>query len=99
MSNDEAAATEAWKYLVAESVPNVYILEGGINHWLDYFASEDERIAPLVSAPQDSLRFAFPAALGARYEAATPDPHHYQLEFTPKIELKQKRGPTSGGCG
>ena len=26
MSNDEAAATEAWKLLSAESVPNVYIL-------------------------------------------------------------------------
>ena len=34
MSNDEAAATEAWKYLVAESVPNVYILEGGVNNWI-----------------------------------------------------------------
>lgn len=99
MSNDEVAATDAWKFLVAESVPNVYILEGGINHWLDYFAEEDERISPLVSAPDDSLRFTFPAALGARYEAATPDPHHYELEYTPKIELKQKRGPTGGGCG
>jgi rhodanese-related sulfurtransferase len=27
-SNDEGAATEAWKILVAESVPNVYILGG-----------------------------------------------------------------------
>ena len=33
LSNDESAATEAWKMLVAESVPNVYILEGGINNW------------------------------------------------------------------
>jgi 3-mercaptopyruvate sulfurtransferase SseA len=34
MSNDEAAATEAWKVLVAESVQNIYILEGGVNNWL-----------------------------------------------------------------
>ena len=28
MGNDEAAATDVWKVMVAESVPNVYILEG-----------------------------------------------------------------------
>lgn len=99
MSNDETRATEAWKYLVAESVPNVYILEGGINRWLEYFAAEDEQIQPLVSAPEDALRFTFPAALGARYPAATPDPHLYELQYTPKIELQRKRAPSSGGCG
>jgi rhodanese-related sulfurtransferase len=99
MSNDEAAATEAWKVLVAESVPNVYILEGGVNRWLEYFGAEDERIQPLVSAEQDNLRFAIPAALGARYPAATPDPHLYELEYTPKIKLELKRGPSGGGCG
>ncbi len=38
MSNDEAAATEAWKILRAESVPNIYILEGGINAWFKTYA-------------------------------------------------------------
>ena len=37
MSNDEAAAIEAWKTLAAESVPNVYNLEGGVNNWLNTF--------------------------------------------------------------
>ena len=41
MSNDETAATKAWKTLMAESVANVYILEGGINNWIKTFASED----------------------------------------------------------
>jgi len=99
MSNDEAAATEAWKVLVAESVPNVYILEGGINEWLDYFANLDEGIQPLVSAPQDALRYAFPAALGDHYNAADVNPHAVELEYTPKIKLEGKRGPSGGGCG
>ena len=34
MSNDETRATEAWKVLKAESLPNVYILEGGVNNWI-----------------------------------------------------------------
>src|SRR6266542_85821 len=36
MGNDETAATEAWKRLVASSVKNVYILEGGINNWIAF---------------------------------------------------------------
>ena len=51
MSNDEKAATEAWKILMAESVPNVYILEGGINNWIAIFGEEEQNIAyPLTPA-------------------------------------------------
>jgi rhodanese-related sulfurtransferase len=96
MSNDETAATEAWKYLVAENLPNVYILEGGINNWLSIYG-ENER--QTVQAGNDQLKFAFPAALGERNPAATPDPHKFELEFTPKIKLKTKQGPSGGGCG
>jgi rhodanese-related sulfurtransferase len=99
MSNDETTATDAWKHLIAQSVPNVYILEGGINHWLDYFAEEDEQIRPLVGSAEETLRYDFPAALGARYPAATPNPHDYELEYVPKIKLELKRGGKSGGCG
>ncbi len=100
MSNDEGAATEAWKTLVAESVPNVYILEGGINNWLTTFADEDMQAQRLATAPgNDTLIYAFDAALGARYTVAEPDPHQYELEFIPKVKLETKRAPTSGGCG
>jgi len=100
MSNDETAATQAWKTLVAESVPNVYILEGGLNHWLSIFGREDKAIRPTPTPPSDDrLRYVFPAALGDRYRAADPEPHAYQLEYTPKIKLQLKRGPSGGGCG
>jgi rhodanese-related sulfurtransferase len=100
ISNDEEAATQAWKILVADSVPNVYILEGGINNWLRTFAGEDEMIQPTPAPPgADSLGFTFPAALGARYEAAFPNPHAWELEYTPKIKLQVKRDKSGGGCG
>jgi len=99
MSNDETAATQAWRYLVAESIPNVYILEGGINNWLSVFAEDDNRIMAVDSSPDDSLRFAFAAALGAAFPSADPHINEYDLEFIPKIKLELKRGPTSGGCG
>ena len=100
MSNDEIAATQAWKILVAESVPNVYILEGGINNWLKIFAVAEQEIAPTPTPPgQDRLIYTFPAALGARYEAAFPNPHEWELEYTPKIKLQMKRDKSGGGCG
>jgi hypothetical protein len=100
MSNDETAATQAWKTLVAQSVPNVYILEGGINRWLETFRAGDMRIAPTTVPPGDDLLgYAFPVALGDRYSAADPDPHDWELLYTPKIQLQQKRGPSGGGCG
>ena len=37
VSNDETRATQAWKFLVAQGVNNVYIVEGGINHWLELY--------------------------------------------------------------
>jgi rhodanese-related sulfurtransferase len=100
MSNDETAATEAWKLLVAESVPNVYILEGGVNNWIDTFTTESfgpDYVA--VDGRDDQLRYAFTAALGSAHAAAEPDPHLFEIPFTPKIQLQLKRAPGSGGCG
>lgn len=97
MSNDESAATEAWKYLVSEGVPNVYILEGGINHWLDtYGKGEYERIA---DTRDDELAYFFSAAYGSRYPAAYPHANEFALEYTPKVVLRTKAGAGGGGCG
>ncbi|MCS6994768.1 MAG: YeeE/YedE thiosulfate transporter family protein [Anaerolineales bacterium] len=100
MSNDETLATEAWRLLVAEGVPNVYLLEGGLNAWIAFFGANDPQIQPLVGAPAGELHFTFPAALGDRYPAADPDPIEYEhLEFEPKIQLQIKRDKSGGGCG
>lgn len=100
MSNDESAATEAWKRLTAESVPNSYLLEGGINRWLATFGVDDATLAMTpVAGAEDTLRYAFPAALGDRYFAAFPTLHEAELEFTPKIELQIPRDKSGGGCG
>jgi hypothetical protein len=100
MSNDETAATQAWKTLTAESVPNAYILEGGINNWLNVFGTEDQAITPTPIPPGvDSLGYTFSAALGDRYEAADPNPHEWELEYIPKIKLQLQRDKSGGGCG
>ena len=99
MSNDETAATDAWKQLAASSVPNVYILEGGINNWIAFFG-ENENFQPLSSIGNDQLGYIFPAALGSNYKSCDPDPVQYEeLEFEAKIKLQLKRDKSGGGCG
>ncbi len=100
MSNDEEAATVAWKLLSAESVPNVYILEGGVNNWIATFGKADRAILPTpMPAGYDTVKYVFPAALGDRYEAAAPNPHEWDIEFLPKIKLQLQRDKSGGGCG
>lgn len=100
MSNDETIATESWKLLTAEGVPNVYILEGGINNWLVAFGETDPEILPVSTQLDEQLKFHFPAALGDRYECADPSPiENENIEFIPKIELQLKRDKSGGGCG
>ncbi len=98
MGNDETAATEAWKTMVAESVPNVYLLEGGVNGWLDQFA-DDELKSLRYDSEDDELGHAFNLALGARYSAAEPVLDEVELEYTPKVQLESKRSASGGGCG
>jgi rhodanese-related sulfurtransferase/uncharacterized membrane protein YedE/YeeE len=100
MSNDETNATEAWKKLKAESVPNVYILKGGVNNWIRTYAGEQfvqERLIRNRENEQPAWRF--DAAIGSRHPAAEPNPHAFEIEFEPKVKLELKRAPASGGCG
>ncbi len=100
MSNDETAATQAWKILVGSSVQNVYILEGGVNNWIAFFGKDDKALQPAPNAGDDQLGYIFPAALGNRYESCSPDPIEYEkLEFEAKIVLQLKRDKSGGGCG
>ena len=100
MSNDETAATEAWRALKAESVPNVYILDGGVNNWIRTYSDEafvDEHL--IRGRDNDQPAYSFDAAIGARHPAAEPNPEAFEIEFEPKVKLELKRAPTSGGCG
>ena len=99
ISNDEARATEAWKVLKAESLPNVYILEGGVNNWIRTYGDHDfVRDRYLVDHGDDEPAYRFELAIGARHPAAEPLPHG-EAEFEQKVKLELKRAPTSGGCG
>ena len=99
MSNDEETATQAWKQLVADGVPNLYILEGGINNWIKVFG-EQESFKAVASPVKDQLGYVFPSALGNKYASCDPNPIEYEnLDFVSKIKLELKRDKSGGGCG
>ncbi len=100
MGNNEEISTEAWKMLAAQQLHNVYILEGGINYWLDVFADGHAHNAKLVLPPGEEMTHTFNAALGAKQPAASPNSHLIEeLQFESKVKLELKKGPTGGGCG
>jgi hypothetical protein len=80
-------------------VPNTYILGGGVNTWIETFDDQSVRTAEAASVADDTLDHPFEFALGSRHPAAKPDPHAYELEYEPKVELQIQRGPIGSGCG
>jgi rhodanese-related sulfurtransferase len=96
MSNDETGATEAWKTLVAKEVPNVYLLEGGINNFIGTCCE-----VPFEPIPggDEMLRYNITAALGANHPTSTLREHGKDIEYTPKVKLQKKAPTGGGGCG
>lgn len=76
VSNDEGAATRAWELLKGSGLVNLYIIEGGINRWLEMYP-----LNPCVAQPvqgvhhpgREDLAFAFRMAVGDRDDAAHPN--------------------------
>lgn len=100
IGNGETITTEAWKMLTAESIPNVYILDGGMNNWIATFDTPTDNIdLTPQQVGDDQLGYVFPLARGAWMPLARPNPDVFNLEYTPKIVLQNKRGATGGGCG
>ena len=101
ISNDERRAEEAFRQLALEDVPHLYILAGGVNHWLEVFGNG--KYMP-ISAPaakhDDTLRYQFTMAVGSRQPAADPHlPHGQQLAFVRKVQPPKPVVKMSGGCG
>jgi len=80
VSNDDLRATEAWKFLASRGVPNVYILEGGINRWLELFPPPPCLGKPLDRRSADEeLDFVFYRAVGDCCNSAYPEVKHRGL--------------------
>jgi hypothetical protein len=73
VSNGEAEALRAWESLTAQGVPNLYIVEGGINRWLELYAAPTCVAAPMAQGDADALAYRFQFATGQSLPAASPE--------------------------
>lgn len=111
--NDEARAEAAWRMLTARGVPNVYVLEGGLNLWVELYGLETvqprTRYATASAMSSDRaeacfqdepFRWAVGAALGDRHPASLPALHaHPARTFEVKVRRASAGARPSGGCG
>ena len=102
VSNDEVLATEGWKRLMVIARPNAYILEGGLNHWLNIYGAPADDVdahgKASLGRPDGTLRHRFKLALGDRHAASRPDEHFApDREYTSRVRLLKKIAK-AGGC-
>jgi rhodanese-related sulfurtransferase len=74
IGNGEAAAFTAWKHLTAQGVPNLYVIDGGMNRWLERYPV-DACVAERVGASdgRDGQAWRFLYATGSTQPAAWPE--------------------------
>jgi rhodanese-related sulfurtransferase len=72
-ANGEAEAVTAWKALKARGVPNVYVLEGGVNRWLELYPVPACVAAPDPAPAAGGLAWRFAYAAGDALPSAWPE--------------------------
>jgi len=71
--NGERLALEAWKALRSLGVANVYVLEGGMNRWLELYPVPDCVATREPPLGDDALGYRFAFATGDRLPSAWPE--------------------------
>ncbi len=100
MSNGESDAVEAYKLLKGQGIVNLYILDGGINNWLEFFPL-DVGIAGRLDGDvsDEGFRYVFNRAVGASMGASNPGMDHgHKIKFEKRVKI-QKKKVIAGGCG
>ncbi len=96
ISNDETAATEGWKILQAKGVANAYILEGGLNNFMEICS---ESPFEKVEGVDEELRYELNAALGGKHPTSYLHEFGKEIDYTPKVKIESAGPVGGGGCG
>ena len=73
VGNGEDAALRAWETLTAQGVSNLYVVEGGINRWLELYPVPACVAEPVAPPSPDALAYRFSYAAGQALPAAWPE--------------------------
>jgi rhodanese-related sulfurtransferase len=74
LGTGEAAALPAWRRLTAQGVPNLYVIDGGVNRWLERYpvdACVAERVGRADGRDEPAWRFLY--ATGSTQPASWPE--------------------------
>jgi rhodanese-related sulfurtransferase len=96
--NGEERALDAWKRLKAHGVPNLYVIEGGVNRWLALYPVADCVATRRPDPPADELGFRFAYATGSRLPPAWPELETSQ-EFRSPCEIAHTSPSGTGDHG
>ena len=69
----EVRSLDAFKRLRAQGVQNVYVLEGGVNHWLDLYPTPACVASRVAGAAPDTPAYSFAYATGDSLPSAWPE--------------------------
>jgi hypothetical protein len=73
VSNDEERALASWKRLSGLGVPNVYVVEGGVNRWLELYPAPECVAEKATPAGPEGLGWRLAYATGASLPSAWPE--------------------------
>ena len=77
VANEEGRALDAWRRLEALGVQNLYVVEGGMNRWLELYPPPacvaEETADPAAAAASDEPRWRLAYATGASLPSAWPE--------------------------
>ncbi len=102
MANGERPAIEAYRLLRGHGILNAYILDGGINRWLEAFPPDPAVAFPAAATAGDSLAFTFLQSPGDSIASAAPTSEQAATRFGagfPRRVKLQVRKVLKGGCG
>jgi len=97
MGNGEAAALAAWRSLRALGAANVYVVEGGVNRWLERYAVPACVAMPIAAPGADALSYRFAHATGEHEPASRPERPASQLFRTPCEDAVSRGGAVGHG--
>lgn len=103
VSNGEGRSRQGWKLLRVQHRSRVYLLEGGVNGWLEFFGPARLAENPEKSAdcPFDECRrYRFEAALDGRHPESLPDAKLIGgRQFARKVKVQTAQKRRAGSCG
>ena len=98
--NGEGAPLAAWKRLTALGVSNLYVVEGGMNRWLELYPVPACVAEPATADGPESLSWRFAFAAGASLPSAWPErptSHEFRFPCSPALASGEPEHQGHGG--